>query len=141
VVVAVMEIGDVRVGMNHRFVAVLVLMSSRERIVMDVIVVSVVVGVFVVVFDRLVRMVVGVVAVQHEADADRGDQEGQNLAGGDGLGEDGPGDYSSDERRGGEHELTSGGAEVACAGDPERDGGAVAERADDERPDDWPPAY
>ncbi|HZB41436.1 MAG TPA: hypothetical protein VE487_10745, partial [Ilumatobacter sp.] len=86
---AVMEVGDVRVGVNHGFVAVLVVMSSRERVVMDVIVVSVVVSVFVVVFDRLVGMVVGVVAVQNEADADGGNHEGHDLAGRHVLAEDG----------------------------------------------------
>ncbi len=113
-------------------VRVLVTLRNVAVADMHVIVVTVVVAVFVVVVDRLVAMLMLMVAAQHEAHSDGGDQQGDDFAGGDAIGEHRPGDDRSDERCGREHKLTSCCAEITSAGYPKRDRHSVPERADDE---------
>ena len=92
--------------------------------------VAVMAGVLVFVFDGFVGVRVFVAATEDEADAAAGDEQSSDLTAADGFAESGPGSGRTDEGCGGEDELSACRAEVSCPGDPQGDGGAVADHAD-----------
>src|SRR6478736_6594193 len=92
--------------------------------------------VLVVVIDGLMSMAVSVPGLERERDPDGSDRQCDDLHGGDGFSEQCPRDHGTDEWGGGEDHLSSGCPEVSCAFDPQGDREAVADGADDERPDD-----
>ena len=125
-IVAMVQIRNVRMGMLDRQMFVNVLMTSRlvaivvVSVVMSV-VMSVVVCMFVVVFDRVVLVFVSVPAAQNEADASCGNQQRHNLAPAHGVAKHRPGHDRADEWRCRKHELSPGCAQVTSAGNPQRD--------------------
>lgn len=72
---AVVQVGHMGVGVNHRLVPMQVLMTGRYPGRMNMGMVPVVVHVLVVVFDRVVGVLVNVLAVHHEAHTEGSDHE------------------------------------------------------------------
>jgi hypothetical protein len=130
VIVAVMEVWQVRVGVDQRPVLVDVGVTSGELVVVGVVVVSVVVAVLVIVEFAVMAMRVFVRGSQRHGDTDRGDQRRDHLDSGGVVAEDGPGDHRTDEGRSREDDLAPRRTEVAGTLHPQRDRQAVACRSD-----------
>ena len=133
VLVAVVEVGQVRVSVRRRFVRVTVLVAADDGNLVHVVVVSVGVVVLVVVVGRHVRVRVLVVAAQNEGHARYGHQHREHLLPEYRLGEYSPGHDCPDERGCCEHQLTASGADVARTRNPQRDRRAITDRTDSER--------
>jgi len=120
VVVAVVQIGDVRMSVHECLVAMamrMTIIASTDVIGARVSVVLVVV-VFVDVVDLVVCVPVFVVGSGDEDHPARGQPGRDELVGGDRIAEHDPRDGDADERRCREDELPAGGADVACTFDP-----------------------
>lgn len=79
------EVGHVRMQMHQLLVAVPMLMPHQLSIRMGVFMMTVVLDMLMVVLDRLVAMVVLMIAAQHEADTDRRNQQRHDLSCGAGV--------------------------------------------------------
>ena len=99
---------------------------------------SVVMNVFVVVFQRLVGVFVRVSTTQNEAHANRSNEQRRDLSTGDRIGEHGPRHDRADEGRCREDELSASCAEITGARDPQRDRRAIPKSTDKERAKDRP---
>ena len=135
---AVMQVGDVRMCVDERgvFVPVGVPPDRGQTVVVGVVavrVVAVVVAVLMVVRHRLVGVPVLVAGPERQSDADDRHRHRDQLGDGHRITQEHPCHRRSDEGRCREDDLPSGGAEVTGPFDPERDGRAVPERADDQR--------
>ena len=134
-VVAVVEVRNVRVSVNERAVLVDMRVSAGEPIavivvvvfivfvimMLIVVVVFVVVDVLVVMDDLVMLVVVFVMGPQRHRDSHAGHDRSDNLDRRGLVTEQCPRDHRTDERSGGEDDLTTCRAEVACALDPQRD--------------------
>lgn len=137
------DVGYVRVAVDQCVVGVGVLVPFGGGVGVDVVVMPVVMGVLMVVGDRRVVMVMFVIAAHHKRHTRDRDHQRGDLPPRRGITQHRPGDHSSDERRGGEHELAAGRAEITGTGHPQRDRHPIAEPADHQRdercPQRWHP--
>ena len=107
--------------------------AAGDGRVVDVVVMAVVVRVVVDVLERLVGVLVRVLAAEHERHAPGRHERGHHGDRPDRLAEGGPGHEHADERRGREHELSACRPELAGTRHPQRDRRAVPQRTDRER--------
>lgn len=131
-VVAVVKVGDMRMGMRDGLVGVAMRVRSADDTGVVVVVVLVVVAMLVFVLDDVVAVCVFMGGAQGEGDADGGERDREGLDEGDGFAEKGPSKRCTDERSGGEDDLAPSRSQVAGSLDPQRDGSPVAERADEQ---------
>ena len=131
--VAVVEVGNVRMRVDHFGMVVLVGVPAGEPIGMLMIMVAVVVGVFVFVHEVGVVVFVLVARTQRDRNTHGGYGRCDHLQRGDGCGEPDPCNSSTDERGSREDHLASCSAELAGTFDPLGDRDAISPSANGER--------
>ena len=128
-----MQVGKVRMSVQHRSMPMTMNVTPNDGPVSVIAVMAVVVNMVMLVFHQRVRVVVCVIAPQHEAHTDQGDHEREHLPAVYRLAQQQPRCHRADKRGGGEHQLTPSSAEFTRSSDPQRDRRSIPDAADQQR--------